>query len=301
MPEIPRPNQFQPDSHTLRTWLNTRKDSYFAGTRVLPGLFRTEGFGKDTAFVTFAIAVEAAALGMTMYGGFSAGGADMIAGASIAVFLFVALDVLGVWLHHSRVAKDVRLKNQILTHPSGSADYNRQLNAISGKRVLAFFLFLFSMILKIGAILLLIELPVPVILLLMIFYILVVYVHLNHTGYWYYKYLTSKRMNREFDEWAKDMSERNMDPEKEVRHEAKIIKSNFTSIIEVKLTNDIKEYNGHRLRYIGKTDDKYEYELSTLGVLIDRDIVGLCNGFLDEQQLVFSLFFLKHQMQNFGV
>jgi len=301
MPEIPKPSQFQPSSHTLKTWLYTRKDSYCAGTRILPGLFRTVGFGKDTAFVVFAIAVEIAALGMTLYGGIVAGGTDTLIGAGIAVFLFVFLDVLGVWLHHSRVANDVRLKNQSLTHPLGADNCKRQLKAVSGKRVLAMFLFLFSVILKIGAILLLIDLPVPVLVLLMIFYSLVVYVHVTHTGYWYYNYLTNQRMKGEFREWGRDMSELSTNPDKEIRFTAESIRTKFVTKIEVSLTNDIKEYNGHTLNYVGQTEDGYEYDLITLGVLQDSDVVGLCNGFLDEQQLVFSLFFLKHQMQNFGV
>ena len=108
-------------------------------------------------------------------------------------------------------------------------------------------------------------------------------------------------MKGEFREWGRDMSELSTTPDKEVRFTAESIRTKFVTKIEVSLTNDIKEYNGHTLNYVGQTEDGYEYDLITLGVLQDSDVVGLCNGFLDEEQLVFSLFFLKHQMQNFGV
>lgn len=281
-PYYQHPELFEPSLATLKFWLNTRKSKTTKGG----GLFETDRFTLDRNWFVIAFLIELAAFFLTIWGGYlkyaNTHKSKILILAVIASVLFVLLDYFGVLMHHKGSDDRTVAKSKLnyAQDPLLIGELKKQgYPKFVPTQFVGFLCIFASAILKISALVLLISFLKKIAPVITIFYLIVMYVHLKHTGYWYFSWRTSKRINTEFQEFQKNKAI-GMPSEFTVKKPPHRIE--FLSYF--KLNETILCLNDRvRVRMVGSEGDsgktKFHYELTCIGVLWDEDIVNVTKGF----------------------
>jgi len=278
-PYYPNERQFMPSRDALLMWLRTRKTDEKTKPTI-SGLFETVNYVSDAGWTMLAILVEFGALCLTLYAAYARfvqrQDAQVLAFSVLAVVLFIAFDIIGVFLHSSDRESKVLASRELRLSPDKhrKRDLLMVISKITNREFFgSIFLFL-SAIIKVGALFLLgiAAHNQYVAIVILILYFIVVYVHIYHTGYWLSARRTSKMLKREEAEWSANEDREIAQPQRFIFHSSKPMeKSNFQlNRQEINFLNEKQEPDGSK---------SFEYELVTYGCFWDEDIVKLAGAF----------------------
>jgi hypothetical protein len=307
MPEIIDNAHFEPSTATLKTWQGTRKNNFTCGNQEFSGFYQTSGISKDWGWVSLALIVEVIAILLTVYGGYSKGGAFLFGGIIVAV-LFIILDYIGVLFHHSKVEEKCRWKNEFLTSdvnykPIISKKFNKKYS----KEVFGLIFIILSSILKVLAVYILMGTIISeiMILILAVFYFLVIYIHLNHTGFVVWEMKTSLKMSKDYERYVKTYEKFKIGEIEEgnVINAVKVRETKFNSSFKfnnVETNRDLL-IGVHKIILLEEKMDIFYYLIQTKGVLEDIHIKSFCMGLNETEARFIGLECLKHQLYSYQI
>lgn len=290
---IPDKKKFEPSSEVLGLWLKTRKSKVRVAGIEMPGYFSDSGSASDYGWVAVGIFGELLGLAATIYGGARSGG-SFLAVATGVVVLFIILDVAAaIWLHRNHGEQCKERSKKILTDDAAQiVAIDQKIKAGAAIDFMLKGLIVLIAIFKVLGIVLLgmfnqLALYAP----FAILYFVVVYVHIKHTGYAWFYYKTTAKMEKEHRDFGNGTySARNYSKQVSLTSNLLVRKADKWSDMTEK---DIITYDPHTIAI--RNLSKKEFTINAVGILTDEEIIGLVAGQSIENQIV--LFKAARQLQ----
>jgi hypothetical protein len=293
-------SKFVPDSKSIQLWQKTRKNN----SDNKPGIFETTDFTKDQLWSIASILIELSALYFTFQGAYKSylqtGNIWVVWIALIAVFLFIAFDLIGIMLHGHDKSQRTITKSHYLVEKDDNVRlklYN-QLKEITMREFFGLLLLSISALLKIAALWYFFQLSnVQLLVVFTLLYLIVIYIHSVHTVYWWPALKLKMSIKKQYRNW-KILHDKSLPtPQNNTINSNNVIRFQFYSSLG--LDYIISTCEDDRIKVIPTGSGNFTLEVT--GPLWDENIVHLCSqwGDIAQQDLLHSC--IKVQLMQCGV
>ncbi|MFM7683551.1 MAG: hypothetical protein ACKO7P_12540 [Bacteroidota bacterium] len=274
-------DKFIPDAKGLELWKKTRKNK----SENKPGVFETIEYAKDQIWSIASILIEMSALYFTFQGAYKTyqqnGNIGVVWAAIIAVFLFIAFDIIGIMLHgHDKAQRTIDAASYVV-HPDANVrlELHNRLKETTMREFFGMLLLSISAVLKIAALWYFFQLSnYSILVVFTLLYLIVVYIHAVHTVYWWPAFKLKNRIKKQYNEWITLFDKGLPTPPQNTIISTNPIRHKFQSSSSI-LMNTIATCDNDRIKVIPISSGNYLLEVT--GPLWDENIVSLCSQWGD--------------------